>query len=255
MARHVIFICQCGIFGRILNFFCGLILISLLASTAQAQQFKISLGWFDNSANEDGFRIERKLGQGGSYSSLATVGPNTEAYDDAAVNSGVTYCYRVKAFNAAGESGYTNEVCSMPNAASSPSPSPTTSTSTSVSSGSAEPAVAAAATGGSGGCFIATAAFGSPMAPQVQLLREIRDKYLLASLPGRFAVHAYYATSPPIADVISRSETLRAMTRLGLMPLLGWASLALWSPLVGVVIPAFPILAGAWLIGRRSRSR
>ena len=84
-----------------------------------------------------------------------------------------------------------------------------------------------------GGCFIATAAFGSPLAPQVQLLREVRDTYLLPYGPGRVLVDWYYAVSPGVAGVIGRSETLRAVVRFALMPLLGWATLALWSPAIG----------------------
>ena len=105
-----------------------------------------------------------------------------------------------------------------------------------------------------GGCFIATAAFGSPLAPQVQLLREVRDTYLLPYGPGRMLVQWYYAVSPPIAGVIGRSETLRAVVRFALMPLLGWATLALWSPAIGLGVPLLPIV-GVWLVVRRSRQR
>jgi hypothetical protein len=101
-------------------------------------------------------------------------------------------------------------------------------------------------------CFIATAAFGSPMAPQVQLLREVRDTYLLPHGPGRLLVDWYYAVSPGAAGVISRSETLRAVVRFALMPLLGWATLALWSPAIGLGVPLLPIV-GVWLFVRRSR--
>ena len=111
----------------------------------------------------------------------------------------------------------------------------------------------AASGGGGGGCFIATAAFGSPLAPQVQLLREVRDKYLLPYRPGRTAVQAYYAVSPPIADVISQSERLRVAVRFALMPILGWAALALWSPGLGMGISLLPVVVGAWLIRRRSK--
>jgi hypothetical protein len=107
--------------------------------------------------------------------------------------------------------------------------------------------------GGSGGCFIATAAFGSPMAPQVQLLREVRDTYLLTNGPGRAVVQAYYAVSPPIADVISRSEVLRAAVRFGLLPVLGWAFLVLWSPGFGAGVPLLSLVIGAWWLRRRSR--
>lgn len=72
--------------------------------------------------------------------------------------------------------------------------------------------------GGGGGCFIATAAYGSYLEPDVVLLRQFRDQYLLTNAPGRAFVDWYYATSPPIAETIARHETLKAMTRLGLTP-------------------------------------
>ena len=108
---------------------------------------------------------------------------------------------------------------------------------------------------GGGGGFIATAAFESPLAPQIQLLREVRDRYLLPYAPGRVGVQPYYAVSPPIADVISRSETLRATVWFSLIPILGWAAMALWSPAIGVGIPVLPVLAGVLLLARRSRQR
>jgi len=109
--------------------------------------------------------------------------------------------------------------------------------------------------GGGGGCFIATAAFGTPLAPQVQLLREVRDKYLLPYRAGRAAVQVYYAVSPPMADFISRSETRRAIVRLGLTPLLGWAVIARWSPAIGLVTLTLPLIAGVVLFARGSRRR
>ncbi|MGH2360435.1 MAG: SBBP repeat-containing protein [bacterium] len=90
--------------------------------------------------------------------------------------------------------------------------------------------------GGGGGCFIATAAYGSPLAPQVQLLRQFRDQYLLSHAPGRAFVRFYYATSPPLAEVIAHSEVLRAIVRVALIPIIGWAALLLWSPGLTAVI-------------------
>jgi hypothetical protein len=81
--------------------------------------------------------------------------------------------------------------------------------------------------GGGGGCFIATAAFGSPMERHVQILRDFRDRYLLHYTLGQKFVHAYYQESPQIAETISKSETLRLLTRWFLMPVIGAAYLAI----------------------------
>jgi hypothetical protein len=89
---------------------------------------------------------------------------------------------------------------------------------------------AAGGGGGGGGCFIATAAFGSPMAAEVKILREFRDRTLLTSEPGRLLVAAYYQVSPPLARLIAAHDGLRAATRATLRPVVWWARLALDSP-------------------------
>ncbi len=62
-------------------------------------------------------------------------------------------------------------------------------------------------------CFIATAAYGSEMHPQVERLREYRDAVLMRSAGGRLFVRVYYRCSPPLAAVVRRSKTLRALVR------------------------------------------
>ncbi len=70
----------------------------------------IHLSWQDSSINEKGFIIERKNGKDGNYSLIVVTGENVSNYSNNDLRAG-TYCYRVKAFNAAGESSYSNEVC------------------------------------------------------------------------------------------------------------------------------------------------
>lgn len=67
--------------------------------------------------------------------------------------------------------------------------------------------------GGGEGCFIATAAYGSALSPEVDLLRGFRDEVLSQSAFGRAMIAGYYAISPPIARAIAGSRTARAVTR------------------------------------------
>jgi hypothetical protein len=69
------------------------------------------LTWADNSSNETGFRIERKTGAAGMFSVITTTGPNVTSYNDSTLSDSTMYCYRVNAFNGAGSSPYTPEVC------------------------------------------------------------------------------------------------------------------------------------------------
>ena len=70
------------------------------------------------------------------------------------------------------------------------------------------------------GCFIATACYGDEDAPEVRLLRLYRDQRLMKSMAGRFFVRFYYTLSPPLARLISRSESAKkAIRRFMLEPL------------------------------------
>ena len=71
----------------------------------------------------------------------------------------------------------------------------------------------AAPPGADSGCFIATACYGSPLAPEVELLRRFRDEVLLPTRAGRWAVAAYYRYSPPVAALLRRHDPLRAAVR------------------------------------------
>jgi hypothetical protein len=63
------------------------------------------------------------------------------------------------------------------------------------------------------GCFIATAAYGTPSAKQINVLREFRHVVLLQSTAGSRLVALYYWLGPPVADYLARSELLRTLVR------------------------------------------
>jgi hypothetical protein len=74
-----------------------------------------------------------------------------------------------------------------------------------------------------GFCFIATAAYGTPTAQQIDVLREFRDVVLLESAVGSQFVALYYQLSPPVADFIARSDLLRTLIRELLVDPIIWA--------------------------------
>lgn len=98
-----------------------------------------------------------------------------------------------------------------------------------------------------GGCFIATAAFGSEMSREVQLLRRFRDGVLLKSSLGKSFVDFYYSHSPHWAQWIAQNENLRQFARISLYPLVFFSFLALKlgaanACLLAAILMIFPIL-------------
>ena len=80
-----------------------------------------------------------------------------------------------------------------------------------------------------GGCLIATAAYGSELAPQVQMLREIRDNQLMNTESGSAFMtsfnEAYYSFSPYIADLERESPVFKEIVKAGLTPMISTLSL------------------------------
>jgi hypothetical protein len=79
----------------------------LTATAASSSQ--INLAWADNAGNEDGFKIERCQGAGcTTFSQIATVAANVTSYPNTGLAAAMSYTYRVRAYNAAGDSVYSN---------------------------------------------------------------------------------------------------------------------------------------------------
>jgi hypothetical protein len=72
------------------------------------------------------------------------------------------------------------------------------------------------------GCFIATAAYGSPTAEQIDVLRGFRDVVLLKNRLGSLSVALYYRLSPPVADFIAGNEVVRTLVRELLVDPIVW---------------------------------
>ncbi|MDY6844150.1 MAG: CFI-box-CTERM domain-containing protein [Thermodesulfobacteriota bacterium] len=92
------------------------------------------------------------------------------------------------------------------------------------------------ASGGGGGCFISTAAYGSPMASKVKILCQFRDEYLRPNVLGRKFVALYEKYSPPLANHISKNDNLKAFTRLVLWPTIVFAYLFIHTSVLQKII-------------------
>jgi len=112
---------------------------------------------------------------------------------------------------------------------------------------------------GSGGasCFIATAAFGSPVEPHVKVLREFRDHTLLTNRVGRAFVDLYYTYSPPLADIIAKHDSLRMIVRWSLIPIVAvsWTTLQIgaWETLALSVLLLALMSTAAVVVLKRMR--
>ena len=105
-----------------------------------------------------------------------------------------------------------------------------------------------------GGCLIATAAYGTELAPQVQKLREVRDGTLLPSELGSAFMRpfsaAYYAVSPPAADVLREYEAARRAAALLAAPAVHAAGIAgMAEPGSDAEVAAYGIAALAAIAG------
>ncbi|RPH51738.1 MAG: choice-of-anchor D domain-containing protein [Desulfobacteraceae bacterium] len=100
-----------------------------------------------------------------------------------------------------------------------------------------------------GGCFIATAAYGSSLDPHIKVLRKFRDRYLLTNSLGRVFVSGYYRYSPPVAAFIEKHETVKTAARWTLAPVVYCVEYPLVFAAIVLIMPA-----GFVLVHRRRKA-
>jgi len=119
---------------------------------------------------------------------------------------------------------------------------------------SGSPDTIGVATASGGGCFIATASYGSSIHPHVKILRSFRDTYLLTNNPGKRFVELYYRSSPAIAKKISRHATLKYLSRIVIISLVGFSVLVLYTgALVKLLSLSVTMFGIGLLIWRRQK--
>ncbi|MFC2161746.1 CFI-box-CTERM domain-containing protein [Acidobacteriota bacterium] len=106
-------------------------------------------------------------------------------------------------------------------------------------------------------CFIATAAFGSPLHPYVQTLQDFRDKYLMTSRAGRKLVNLYYKYSPYIAELIANHKALKTVVRFWLVPFVAMGySMVQFGPIktsMMLLLSIMPLFFFVWFYRRRNK--
>jgi len=110
-----------------------------------------------------------------------------------------------------------------------------------------------------GGCFIATAAYGTPMAEEIEALRDFRDEYLLTNPVGQALVELYYKISPPMAEFIEEHPALKPVVRAGLLPAVAMSTVAVNTTLaekIAVVslLALISVALAVWARKRRGRA-
>jgi len=108
----------------------------------------------------------------------------------------------------------------------------------------------------SGGCFIATAAYGTAMAGEMEILRKFRDEYLLTNPVGQAMVDVYYRVSPPVAEFITEHPSLKPIVRAGLAPAVAMGTVAVnTTPTEKIAVMAMLALVLAALVAWATRRR
>ena len=177
---------------------------------------QINLTWEDTSADEIGYRIERRT-LSGSYTEIATVGANVTYYSDVGLMPYTTYAYRVRAYNLSGNSPYSNEAYA---------------TTADIDDDDT-----------SFFCSVGSVLPGTPFGRHMKTLRDFRDGFLKKSAAGRAFVKFYYRHSPALAQVLRQSQALRCAALVLLVPVI-CAILHPWLMLLPLLaLPALALLS------------
>lgn len=219
------------------RFALGLLVLPALFVGTVATAANLTVNWTaptqkeDNSAltNLSGFRIYYRLQsqtQTGSkdYSNVVEVpNPNATSFTLTGLTEGQTYCVAVTAVTTTFfESDFSAEACAVAGAqAPAQVPQAPSNSESSAPSGNTDTAGAGGRSSGGGGCFIATAAFGSPMHPYVASLRTFREAYLRPFAPGRAFIRWYERIGPPLAVWLNQHPDWKPVVRLALWPAVG----------------------------------
>ncbi len=106
------------------------------------------------------------------------------------------------------------------------------------------------------GCFIATAAYGHYSEPEVQVLREFRDRFLITHWLGRVFVRGYYSISPAVGELIREHPRYKPVVRAVLYPVVGAAMMATKAPwLAATAVAVFVMFTALFIILRQVRRR
>ena len=208
-----------------------LLLVSLLiifGSTLDVSAASIKLAWDPSTEpTVTGYRLYYGKSSG-VYTQVVDTGNRTDN-TITGLDAGTTYYFAATAYTGTGdESASSNETSyTIP--------------------GSSPPSDPSGGGGGSGGgCFIATAAFGSGLSPEVEVLRDFRDRYLMTNRSGQVFVNWYYAVSPPVAACIAEHESLRTAVRLGLTPVVYAVKYPAAALAVVLLLPAGIVVRRRW---------
>jgi len=105
-------------------------------------------------------------------------------------------------------------------------------------------------------CFVATAAYDSPLHPHVRILRDFRDKYLMPSKLGRALVNLYYKYSPSAAEFITKHKALKAAVRINLLPFVALSySVLHFGPVITAAILLFIFVLPVFLVLSHRRKK